>query len=773
MHLQPWLLTLAWIAGGALASGQGGKNEPRVGYLSPAGACRNTTVEILAGGQGLRSIQEARVSGTGVEARIIKTYRMPKNLDTDQRELMKWRIACRRAEINGKPMPPKPEPEPGPDGKPTTVEDLPESPLLDKLGSMDMKEIGHWMTVYQRYDRKQPNPQLAELARIEIRIAANAEPGMRELRLGGPLGLTNPVRFEIGTLSEVFETEPNEPDSASNTKVAALPCTVNGQIQSGDVDVIRFHARRGQNLVVKGEARALIPYLADAVPGWFQMVVEVRDSKGREVAYGDDFRFDPDPVVCFKAPDDGDYELEVRDSIFRGREDFIYRISVGELPFVTSSFPLGGREDEPLATTVNGWNLPGGKLKLDTAAGGPSRRTARMPGKSAPSNEVSYAVDTLPELTETEPNDDADHAAAVPFPCVVNGRIGKAGDADVFRIEGKNGQDLVVEILARRLKSPLDSVVHVADEHGTVLAWNDDSMEKDGTLHLGDGLLTHYADSRLRVKLPSDGPVFVRIADTQLHGGPDHAYRLRICEARPDFELRVTPSVLNASPGGHVPLQVHVLRNDGFEGEIQLALKDAPQGFRLSGARIPAGATKARLTLTTPVQGKPEIFKLALTGTAVENDMSVTRTAVAADDVMQAFLWRHLVTADEWLVNVTPARGKRPPVEVASQMPLCIPNGGQVEVRIQAARWIVDKGIELEPNEAPQGISLSQVRRIPDGFAFDVMAAATTAPGLETNLIIDLFSKAPSVKTGVKIPQRYQIATLPAIPITLVSTTAP
>ena len=96
------------------------------------------------------------------------------------------------------------------------------------------------------------------------------------------------------------------------------------------------------------------------------MVVAVRDAKGRELAYGDDFRFDPDPVFCCKVPDDGDYVLEVRDSIFRGREDFVYRISVGELPFVTAVFPLGGRQGEPLVTAVRGWNLPGDKLELDT-----------------------------------------------------------------------------------------------------------------------------------------------------------------------------------------------------------------------------------------------------------------------------------------------------------------------------------------------------------------------------------------------------------------------
>jgi hypothetical protein len=32
-----------------------------------------------------------------------------------------------------------------------------------------------------------------------------------------------------------------------------------------------------------------------------------------------------------------------RDALYRGREDFVYRIAIGELPFVTDIFPLGGR----------------------------------------------------------------------------------------------------------------------------------------------------------------------------------------------------------------------------------------------------------------------------------------------------------------------------------------------------------------------------------------------------------------------------------------------
>jgi len=762
------------------ASAQPGRNDPRVGYLHPAGACRNTTLEILAGGQGLNSMKEVRVSGKGVEARVIKTYRPVRNLDGDQRALLLWRVACRRAEINGKPKPPAPKPPPpNPDGTPAPDVKLPDMPVLDLLEKLDLRGIEHWMTVRQRMDRMQQNNQLGDTVRIELKIAADAEPGVRDLRLGGPQGLTNPMRFEIGTFPEIAEREPNEPQSrnpATDLPAAQTPCTFNGQVQAGDVDELRFRAKRGANLVVRGQARALIPYLADAVPGWFQMVLAVRDAKGREVAYGDDFRFDPDPVLCFRVPEDGEYTLEVRDAIYRGREDFVYRIHVGELPFVTSMFPLGGREGVPTTAELRGWNLPASRATLDVSAGGPPVRTLRMQGKPCASNEVPYAVDTLPEASDTEPNNDATRAQAIPFPQVINGRIDKPGDADVFRIEGHKGMELVVEVQARRLRSPLDAVLHVADESGRVLAWNDDLMEKDGHLHLGDGLLTHHADPRVRVSIPSDGPVYIRIADTQTHGGAEYAYRLRICSVRPDFELRVTPSVVNAPAGGHVPLRVHVLRNDGFDGEIRLALKEAPEGFHLSGARIPAGVTQIRATLSIPPRQAAGVVAPVLTGSAGTGNAMVTREALAADDTMQAFLWRHLMPAGEWLVCVAPGRGRRTPLDIASDLPLRIPAGASAEVRVKAPKWIVDRKLEPELSEAPAGVTVSAVRPAPGGVAFDVKTDASVKPGMETNLIIDLFATAqPGGKPGApaKPQPRFVLSGLPAIPILIVPPATP
>ncbi len=150
----------------------------------------------------------------------------------------------------------------------------------------------------------------------------------------------------------------------------------------GDVDRFCFHAEQGRQLVMEVQARSLIPYLADAVPGWFQATLALYDEKGKEVAFADDYRFNPDPVLFYEIPEDGEYELEIRDSIYRGREDFVYRIAVSEQPFITRMFPLSGREGAETVASIAGWNLPRARLPLDTRPGGAClRRTACREGK--------------------------------------------------------------------------------------------------------------------------------------------------------------------------------------------------------------------------------------------------------------------------------------------------------------------------------------------------------------------------------------------------------
>ena len=175
-----------------------------------------------------------------------------------------------------------------------------------------------------------------------------------------------------------------------------LPAVVNGQILPGAVDRYRLSARKGQRLVVAAAARELIPYIADAVPGWFQATLALYDAQGKELAYVDDYRFHPDPVLYYVIPADGKYAIEIKDAIYRGREDFVYRITVGELPFMTSIFPLGGPAGQQATVEAKGWNLAARPLHdrqpRQAVPGYPRLRCARAGSSPIPSVRSGHAA---------------------------------------------------------------------------------------------------------------------------------------------------------------------------------------------------------------------------------------------------------------------------------------------------------------------------------------------------------------------------------------------
>jgi hypothetical protein len=548
---------------------------------------------------------------------------------------------------------------------------------------------------------------------------------------------------------------------------------LNGQIMPGDADRFRFRARAGQRLVVNAQARSLIPYLADAVPGWFQATVALYDAAGTEVAFADDYRFDPDPVLYYEIPRDGEYELEIRDAIYRGREDFVYRVSVSDQPFVREVFPLGGQMGVETVASIAGWNLPETTLALDTSPGPDRiRRTAHRRGKWL-SNPIRYAVDALPECDETESNDSRDGAQTVDLPTTINGRIDRPGDVDIFQFQGRAGMRIVAEVEARRLNSPLDSLVRLTDTLGEVLAWNDDHVLKEGHLHKDTyGLVTHHADSYLLTELPRDGRYDLHVLDAQNHGGKAFGYRLRVTEAHGDFALRVTPSSISARAGAIVPICVHALRKDGFDGEIRVSLKDARSGFKVTGGRIPPGRDRVRMTLETPAKAPDKPVALELEGRARIDGQTVCRPVVPADDVMQAFLYRHLVPAQQFLVVVQKAKWRVPEITLAGHHTVRIPAGGSAQVRIRTRARTPIEELQLELSDPPEGITIHEVSKVPGGLAFRVEAdGEALTDGFADNLIVEAVREfTPKQQAGKPAPRkrRYSMGFFPAIPIQIV-----
>jgi hypothetical protein len=465
------------------------------------------------------------------------------------------------------------------------------------------------------------------------------------------------IACSLQVLGKEALSQRKRPDDEVEDRVT-LPCTMNGQIASGEVNRYRFQATQGQRLVISVAARQLIPYIADAVPGWFQPVLSLYDKDGKEVAFNDDYRFKPDPTLFYEVPKDGEYVLAITDAIYRGREDFVYRITAGEVPFVTSIFPLGGRVGQTPTIEIQGWNLEKAKLTPPPKDAGPGiyRLTAKR-GKAV-SNGLPFALDTLPECFDSESNDDPAHAQKVELPVIVNGRVDRPDDWDVFQIEGRAGDTIVAEVHARRLESPMDSMLKLTDSSGKLLAINDDHED------LGSGVNTHHADSYLMLELPADGTYYVHLGDTDRQGGKEYAYRLRISAPRPDFALRVVPSSAAFRGRSSAAVSVYAIRKDGFDGDIKLSLKDAPKGFTASTVSLPKGKDMVKLGVKTYLADTDQPVSLAIEGQAVVGEQELVHEAVPAEDRMQAFLWRHLVPTQELTALVYNPSHEPPPTRV-------------------------------------------------------------------------------------------------------------
>src|ERR1035438_8123936 len=120
--------------------------------------------------------------------------------------------------------------------------------------------------------------------------------------------------------------------------------------------------------------------------------------------------------------------------------------ALGELPFVTGIFPLGGRGGTRIAVELKGWNLPAGKITEDTKGKPAGVYPIAARNGQLVSNRVPFAVDALPEVLEKEPNNRKENAQRVTLPVIVNGRIDQPGDWDVFRFDGRAGEEIVAEV---------------------------------------------------------------------------------------------------------------------------------------------------------------------------------------------------------------------------------------------------------------------------------------------------------------------------------------
>jgi hypothetical protein len=482
---------------------------------------------------------------------------------------------------------------------------------------------------------------------LSARTDPQATPGFRDLRVEGPEGCSNLLRVRIDRLTQCAEREPND-DPKAATPLPNGAAGV-GVLTPGDVDHFRVEARAGERRTVEVEARRLgtpVTPVVTVIRSDGRPLYQAREVPGVE----GDCRF------SWAFPADGPYVIQVRDNLYHGAEEAVYRLRVTDEPFATGLFPLGGPAARSVEFSASGGSLAKARTRTLTLTGDPGTTFEVGPfdGPGGPVTVPMLAVvGSGPERVEPAEAGEAEPLTPLDPGATVNGRLSKPGEVDRYRWNVKGGEPIRIEVVASALGSWLDPVVTVRDGRGEVLTENDDGPFLEAVAGLappGDPG-GRSLDSRLDLTPRSDGTVTVEVADRYGEGGPEYAYRLSAGPPRPDFAVQARlpngsapaggaeagpgPSgVFNLRPGSEVTIPLRVAVN-GRTGPITLRAVGLPAGVSAAPVTVrPAGAARV------PTGGRPAappsffvtlVLQVAPTAPPARGEIQIIGTATPAD----------------------------------------------------------------------------------------------------------------------------------------------
>lgn len=220
----------------------------------------------------------------------------------------------------------------------------------------------------------------------------------------------------------------------------------------------------------------------------------------------------------------------------------------------------------PLTGAVDAGQMVFGKLEylLEIPSNAePGVYPLRVETANGISNLLLFTVGGFPQVAERESlpdpegeevaNDFPETAQAIQVPTTVEGRL-EGPERDVYSFRASKGQELVVEVAARRVGSAIDPSIELLDSSGSVLRRNGDSS--------GLGL-----DSRLTFEVPEDGEYFVAVRDERFSTQAQDFYRMTVGEY--SFADSVFP--LGWTRGSKVRAEFFGGNlDDALEGEVNL-----------------------------------------------------------------------------------------------------------------------------------------------------------------------------------------------------------
>ncbi len=333
--------------------------------------------------------------------------------------------------------------EPGIEGRVLSVKELPDLPdvRLGSNGTVSTIDLG-------------PLPARNQVT-IELNIASETPIGPVDFRLLTPFGTTLPGRVVVEPFyGESPDKEPNNtPEEAFESY---LPTILVGAVsRPGDIDFFKIHADAGEELVFSNSSGMLGSAL--------QPLITITDSDGKAIKQLVLTREHPALSCTFTSA--GNYFVSVSDPEQGGGSNHTYRVMVGKLPIALTAYPLGLPGGKSAKVSLTGYHL--GKAANLQVTGEPSAEDPEAvyvrpkTNSGLAFNRVKLALSNGSETSSTSANATPSTAQSLTYPVTVNGRL--TAPEQYFRFHAAKGERLVVDVNARRLGSPLDSLLEILD----------------------------------------------------------------------------------------------------------------------------------------------------------------------------------------------------------------------------------------------------------------------------------------------------------------------
>lgn len=509
-----------------------------------------------------------------------------------------------------------------------------------------------------------------------VTVAADVPQGNYDVRCQGKYGLSNRRTFVVSGTPEFTETEPNggndlpawievESVRTNAAQEVTLPVTINGQSTGGpDVDWYRFTGVAGQRILLDGQCKRIDSRMDLAITLFTESGMIIGESR-----YADSH----ESLVDVTLPANGKYFVKVHDALFAAGPGYVYRISIGQLPYLDFVFPPAGLPGSNDEYTFYGRNLPGGQpspFELDGRPLDQLRARIGIPGdivgtliyssligpqqagmdgvefrvasNGFNSNPVLITPATAPTVLEDADNDSPAAPQRLTLPCEVAGSFYPQRDVDWFSFEAKKDDIWAFDVYADRLGQAVDPALLIqrlsTDDKGEQKITDIIFIEDVPARNVNNRSGRHEFDERTSdpsyiFKAPEDGTYLILLKDgvSSVKSDPRLIYRLAIRKPQPDFRVVAVPDGsaegLMLRKGGRDVIHIVAYRQDQFDGEITVSATGLPAGVITEDIIIGPGNHYGTLILTAADAAPAGIGTLQLTAKATINGAEVTRPA--------------------------------------------------------------------------------------------------------------------------------------------------